>query len=412
MAPALRYTLKTSVVKGTAWLLAWIPWVGQQARSYFRVTMGQDELKFSSILWFGRTAREPDETRIGCSPRDTSPFYQMDARKLRKIYHGETGEYERRNDMLYADLTGFALDGMVPVANQNLSANEAKVDFLATEYHVPSSLAPHAKSAVDCFKALGKISKDKVTGDWENNLTVRLKSREGAVFTCHKADYFAQVATNLTMDWASDKLPDRAWTLRSGVERPKDGKLVPISESILANTFGTAIMFYDRELKGPLVRYRRKGMGSIDHEALHCTVSGVLKVNPGIMPGSHGLEFFRYGTDAEIMDETNLKTEQYLLFPMAFARELPRAGKPQLFYLAVSLVRDSEFREECKKAWERHEYVETNVQAFFGVDSTADLNNHRKFTYEGWACRCLARDFVEANRGALRQRVKEKMTQS
>ena len=103
--------------------------------------------------------------------------------------------------------------------------------------------------------------------------------------------------------------------------------------------------------------------------------------------------------------ETHLDRDDYLLFPVAIARELPRGGKPQLFFVAVSLMDDAEFSQSCAMAVERSEYIPNGNGEFF--DRLANGCGPDAYTYEGWACQQLAARFVDANRDALLEQVEK-----
>ncbi len=338
---------------------------------------------------------EPTETRYGSNESDkNTPFYETNKKRIKKYYYAYRRSYAFKHALLYAEFYYFKIEGMRAISKPEIKCSNVTVQFEDTPpWPLPEDLKKHGDEAVKLFKALGKLRKDE--GKWLNADAVRISSvKPSGLFTCESASYFDQVATNLTMDWRSG-LIEGGGTIRSSddLERPVNGALVPLEDSNLANTVGTAVMFYDRNLRRALVRTRAGWQAAVG-PGLHCTASGALEVTH-LVGGDHGIEFFLPGTQLEILRETGLTSDKYLLFPVAFARELPRGGKPQLFYAAVCLVDEAEFFSACSSAYEADEYAilsdsqnEKEIAAIKDVDS---------FTYEGWACLELTNRFVLKN---------------
>lgn len=84
---------------------------------------------------------------------------------------------------------------------------------------------------------------------------------------------------------------------------------------------------------------------------------------------------------------------------------VPAAGKPQLFFLAISLVDDGTLREGCLTAKEASEYVLQDGGDFFGGLRLPQETDPDLYTYEGWACQILAEDFLSANEALIRKEV-------
>ena len=353
---------------------------------------------------------EPKETRSGFYGDDTSPYYEMDRSRLRSYYYAYSDDYESKYDMLYAETVAFKSRGFNAIHPECVDIDDVDVTFEAAPYRLPPGLAIHGERAIDWFKQTGKLNYDDATGTWENNDSLRLWSFDpSGKMICQKASYFDQVATNLTLDWANGTLRDGGFTIRSSIERPRDGRLAPLNTrngSCFANTLGTAIMFYDSNLIKMMVRTRNDQMASIPEQGLHCTVSGVLEVDPAKTPGKYGIDLFDYGTRLEIGHETGLSPDEYLLYPVAISRELPRGGKPQLFYVAILLVDDTRFEAACASAKEAREYVASPDGTYFNVD-LPDKDIASAYTYEGWAAQVFAESFVAANEARIRQEVDE-----
>lgn len=250
------------------------------------------------------------------------------------------------------------------------------------------------------FGGQGRLTVDE-DGAYENNTTVSITeiSADGIV-KARFARYFDQLATNLTMDWKSGKITERAGsTIRQAISASAEGKLAELSRSQLANTLGTAVLFFDKALT-PIFTVRAQNLSSIPDGGLHATASGVMELPPGTGAGEHRFDVFRWGMEAEIRAELGLEPFQYELIPLAFARELPRGGKPQLFWIAISKISIDQMREHAKNAPESHEFVTDADNMFHDVPE--DRTRFRqKFTYEGYFCYELCDIFVKANQEKL-----------
>lgn len=346
----------------------------------------------------------PIETRKGVNPADKSPFYESDSKALFSYYHRYTTTQEYMDNVLYADILPFRTEGFNGIRLDAVSAEKVTVTIEPSSYRIPEKLKEHAKATVDLFKEMGKLQWFDDKQEWENNTSLRVDAvDENGNFSCRKARYFDQVATNITIDWASGKFRDKWRTIRSGMECPDDGALRSLEDSNLANTLGVAVMFYDQSLS-PILRVRSDSMASIPKKGLHCTASGVHEVEPSQSSGIFDFNILKQGMLWEIKDEIGLDEHEYWLFPVVFARELPRGGKPQLFFMALSKVDDQRIKEGVLSAREAYEYVaevtEEEYAKFSEIDPSSEL-----FTYEGWACMRFAEKFVEANEDKLRRLV-------
>lgn len=378
---------------------------GRRLRKILRevdVSLGGISMKFATDFM-----EEPLETRRGINPEDRSPFYESDENTLKKYYRGYDKSTPFLNDMLYADLIPFEIEGLKAVDSAAVKVSSVKVILEDRDYVVPKFLKKHQAAALDIMKKQGRLVWDDENNGWENDRTARLTANpKDGVFNCQPARYFDQVGTNLTVDWASGLLPENALTIRADIERSREGKLLPLAESRLANTFGTAIFFFSSDLKRELVRERNTGkVVAIPDGGFHCTVSGVLMLDDDRQPGQHNFDFFMDGTHREIKRETGLDHDSgdYLIFPLAFARELPRAGKPQLFFMAISLVDDETLRQKCLQAPERHEFkgFQYDHSGRFPAVEEHERDHHKNYTYEGWAAWLLSNEFIELNEYAL-----------
>lgn len=341
---------------------------------------------------------EPIETRSGYAVHDDAPFYCSESVALRRYYHGYNSPRLIADEIDYENVIYFSTDAFHAADGAGVDFASVRCEVRPHHYSVPSILSEHAEEAVRLFKEAGRLRRLS-NNEWENNHSLRLRAVENKNhFVFEQARYFDQVATNLTLDWASGKL-GRHRTIRSGPERPEEGKLVDLDQSILANTVGVATAMFDGSFQR-IVRLRKSTMGSINKHALHCTVSGVMEPQTS-GAGTFGGELLLEAMRCEIGQETGLGADEYQLFPVAFARELARGGKPQFFFAAFSPLRKGAFEARAAEAVERHEFVDlTHEEAQVLAETTRRPSE--QFTYEGWAAWLFAEKFLKANEARLK----------
>ncbi|MFT4925554.1 MAG: hypothetical protein ACI8WB_001647, partial [Phenylobacterium sp.] len=174
---------------------------------------------------------EPIETRIGLKNNDKSDFYESNFDKLYHFYSGYQNTDEYHQGLLYTDIIALSSEDVYPIRKVSMQTKNIQIHIDRLSYKLPVSLKEHSVCAIQSFKDLKKIKKDRATGDWENNEALRFDKicLEKCVIEARKAYYFDQVATNITLDWRSKKLPDTRLTIRNSplLERPIDGKLRP-----------------------------------------------------------------------------------------------------------------------------------------------------------------------------------------
>lgn len=343
---------------------------------------------------------EPIETRTGIGGQSDKPFYESDPDRLFKYYYSYQHSPEHLDNLLYVDVLPLKTEGSNGISLDAIDCKNLVLAIEPSSYRLPEKLRRHGDAAVALFKEMKKLRFLDESQQWENNVALRIDSIDpSGKISCRKARYFDQVATNLTVDWASGLLSDGWYTIRSGIERPENGKLRPLNESNLANTLGVAVMLYERDLS-PILRIRSASLASIPKRGLHCTASGVHEIDDAQRAGLFDFSILRQGMVKEIKHEIGLDEHEYDLFPVAFARELPRCGKPQLFFAAIARVASQRIREAIASADEAHEFVEDLSPAQLSTygDSTA---LSERFTYEGWACLRFAERFIEANQPYL-----------
>lgn len=339
----------------------------------------------------------PPTIREGLAPADRSPTYTSDPGILRGIYHGYDGSFAVRYGLLYEDITLLHTANTHGIERDAIDVSGIKIVLENTRYKIPQDLTKNFDEVIHYFKESNRLNWDPKTNTYENNRTARIQGfdKASATFTLKEARYFDQLATNAVMDTATGFLPAGKETIRKDIDPPIEGKLPPLEKSLCANTLGVAAIIYDKDFGEPFLRLRSKNMATITEGGLHCTVSGVYETPDVIKKGdSGGFGILEHGIRLEIKNELNINEEDMDLFPVAFARELPRGGKPQLFFVARVKMTKEELIEKAKSAKERHEFLSSD-DTFFETAETKDGSS--LFTYEGWAALVFAEEFIEAN---------------
>lgn len=121
----------------------------------------------------------------------------------------------------------------------------------------------------------------------------------------------------------------------------------------------------------------------------------------GTTEGTYNFDLFKHSTIKEIKDEMGLDPSQYRLFPIAIARELPRGGKPQLFWVALTDLSTAELAEFARNAREKREFLFPDAGDVFESFSDNSQDDVERFTYEGWAALWLSQKFISANETKL-----------
>lgn len=354
----------------------------------------------------------PVPTRIGIDESDNfTPFVQYDLRTLYEWYYAYKQSRAYHEWIAYADIIPLRNGNDGFVAGQNVK--EFRIIVKDGAYSIPQSLVQHKEHAVKLFKALKKIYWVKEKQEWENDQSIRIISWSNSSLRVEiqRAWYFDQVGTNLTLDWASGYVPKAMEpcedaTIRSCVESPVDGRLRPLQDSVLANTLGVAafVLTNDQQLLIP-IRGKDQAIFSEGVGKFHCSASGVCKWQEALGFGETTFDLFVEGMHAEIKRELNLPRETYDLIPLAFARELPRGGKPQLFFFAKCNLSLAEVQRYMDKAEEKWEFLNEEslppdsplnrwLQNRIGPTYTRETLENC-FTCEGWMGLRLARAYLD-----------------
>jgi len=342
-----------------------------------------------------------EPTRFGVDDKDKkTPFVQDKLGPLLRYYYSYQDSVQNNAAVGYAEMVRLRI-GNNGGFKDGLDVNELRIEIINSEYKINERLRAHADVAVKLFKDLKKIK--LLTEDglvYENNESARVcdwSVKEGK-FVLMPAWYFDQVATNLTLDWASGYVDSSTKaTIRNNVEGRMNGGLRSFRESQLANTLGVATYFHTSDKK-ILVVIRGLDLAIMSGVGkFHCSASGVFKWHN--LPG--GAKEARFssimnGMREEIWEELALKEYEYELIPLAFGRELARGGKPQFFFYAYcpNLTAD-EVIARANNAIERKERIdkseiEPDSPLFRWLDDPASVPPlieyiESCFTYEGWA---------------------------
>ncbi|KJY80758.1 hypothetical protein TW81_18665 [Vibrio galatheae] len=343
-------------------------------------------------------------TRTGVNAQDrANPFVESDTNNLVKYYsHYELEKEYKFCRSPYAETIPLRRGSKGFSYGKNV--DDLEVSFIDAKYMVPDYLKEHSEKAVELFKALGKIKIDDRTGEFQNDYSIRITSFDIAENKVHiqPATYFDQVATNLTLDWASGVLgEDPLLTIRNDYEKAHNGLLTPLRSSILANTLGVAAVVVNPDTNEVLVPIRGNEQAIMDNGLgkFHCSVSGVFAWNEHeTIANTLSFDFFYKGIEKEIKSEIGLRPNQYNLIPLAFTRELVRGGKPQLFFIAETTLDIASIHSEMEAAEESWEFISIE-----SIDESNPLYKYiesplsapqEMFTYEGWMALKIAMAYL------------------
>ncbi len=176
--------------------------------------------------------------------------------------------------------------------------------------------------------------------------TIRVRSMSDEQIEVERANYLDQLATNIR----SDETP-RGMNVTLRQHETASGCLAPFRpDSWLANTLGSALTLVDK-FGFPVLRYRGRPDTIKDRpnarlavmaEGWHCAASGVMTwqdLDWSVQESDRDSKWLVSGMETGmwrvLKDETELTREDGItMHPIAFARELKRAGKPNFFFVA------------------------------------------------------------------------------
>lgn len=183
-----------------------------------------------------------------------------------------------------------------------------------------------------------------------------------------RAEYNDQRRSNLILDFQAPGLP----TLREMLRAEFGTRLPPLNDVRLANTLGVAALVLtpqDGRVAAYLVKRAKKGV-AVFQDTWSCTGSGAAK-----WPMDDRETFFYHDglvndMYEELEEEIGLtQADLTFMMPVAFARELARGGKPQLFFLAGTQLPIADLRSRRIQARRlsaaRHQPQEVEADSFF-----------------------------------------------
>jgi len=363
-----------------------------------------------SIPIIGVTANIPlseagilQATRKGIDKNDIkTPFVQSATKDLIIFYeqYKNSKEYKFSRSP-YAETIPLKQDN--DGFHYGVNVEDFIISTINAQYRPPIFLMKHYNEAINLFKSLNKIRKDK-DNKWENNSCIRISewNSDTKTITIQPATYFDQVGTNLSIDWASGLIDDdNASTIRNTIESNENGMLPRLKNSILANTLGVAVVLINKETKEVLIPIRgsEQAIMSDGKGKFHCSASGVFELDDFPIKGEKlTFDIFMQGMKKEIKEEIGLSTDSYKLIPLAFTRELARGGKPQLFFIAETKLDIKSIKSSMINAINAWEFINENdlpndsqLKKYLNAPLEAP---QELFTYEGWMALRIASAYI------------------
>ncbi len=172
------------------------------------------------------------------------------------------------------------------------------------------------------------------------------------------ATYFTQVRSNLILDYRH-RLPNGSTLSLRDLFRQEFGHRLPLlDDRRLANTLGVSALIFcqsgDELTPYLLARTREVAVNDLGNE-WHCTASGVAELRGEDRDADN---FIEWSMRKELEEEVGLVGDDLdTLAPIAFGRELLRAGKPQFFFLGITSLPLAEITKRLKGARRRAKRV-------------------------------------------------------
>ena len=167
---------------------------------------------------------------------------------------------------------------------------------------------------------------------------VRLASSERETIWVQPCLYSDGLKSNYAMDGPGE--------LRPILSAQYGRRLPPLDDPRLANPIGVAVVVFDPQGRPYLPR--RAPRQSVFPGGYHCTASGEAHWSEGT------LTFDRLFTEnicRELEEEVGLiRADLEWIRPVAFCREFLRAGKPQFFFAARTMLSDRELQSRRRAA--------------------------------------------------------------
>ena len=165
------------------------------------------------------------------------------------------------------------------------------------------------------------------------------------------ARYFDQRRSNLALDFRYTTRTGTVLTLRDLLRQQYGAALPPISDPRMANTLGVAALVVVREddTFTPYLVSRSRDVAVFNCGGeWHCTASGVAELP---IDKDRIQYFYRDAILKELDEEVGiLEHDLDALEPVAFCREMGRAGKPQMFFLGITSLDRRTLDSKLRKA--------------------------------------------------------------
>ncbi len=215
--------------------------------------------------------------------------------------------------------------------------------------------------------------------------------------TVQKAAYFDQRRSNLALDYQYKTRTGAVLTLRDLLRQEFGASLPPLSDRRMANTLGIAalIMVREGDELTPYLVSRSRDVAIFNYGGeWHCTASAV-----AVLPqdGRSVQYFYKDAMLSQLADEAGLLPEDLDVFaPVAFCREMTRAGKPQMFFLGVTSLDSATLEKKmsgARKAVKAKDGIVENTPMPFlrqpgkiASEEALALFHGKGFTIEAAAC--------------------------
>lgn len=256
-------------------------------------------------------------------------------------------------------------------------------DFKKGEsYTFPGELCPLKDTEIERRKAEKKLKKDNKPAVRVGEVTV---TDQGISFLLQESWYYDQVGSNLSPD-AKDavefvtsnsrdhgpesiRVTPRLWDmLQSGLNQ----ELPSFAKSKLANTIGVAYGIKIHLKDGRLAVIRRLRSAEVDVYAnmWHLPFSFALSHVPPLAADGAMEDLINPDLTQELEQETGLERSEIKITPLAFTRDLCRAGKPQFFFEIETNVDFEDLSQRMKKR--REEYRGHSELLVLGDNIPAD----------------------------------------
>jgi hypothetical protein len=211
------------------------------------------------------------------------------------------------------------------------------------EFQFPNILSRVKERMLEAFSAGGSLYKGDNPCPRVSNV---VNTDTKLTFEIQRANYFDQVATNLSLDYKHDK--DISDSLKTDTLRKWDilqsetdqGKLPEFKKSCLANTIGVALGIVAKNKSGQQVMLMRKRTSNVAvyKNMLHLPFSFALNFDitaPRLNHLDTIQELIKPDFRHEQAEELDLEPSDIdfdKVKPLLFCRDLCRGGKPQFFF--------------------------------------------------------------------------------